>query len=92
MTISLSVFHLCKKQYENLKSLKIFKSALFRQKCVFAPKSIILSPNWHVLSGVYDVNYFLGKFPDLNASIKNTKPTKNKIQILNFKLSDHIYA
>lgn len=82
MTISLSVFHLCKKQYENLKSLKIFKSALFRQKCVFAPKNTILSPNWHVLSRVYNVNYFLGKFSGLTPSIKNTKPTKNKTQIL----------
>ena len=82
MTISLFGFHLCKKQYENLKPLKIFKSALLRQKCFFAPKSTILSPNWHVLSGVYNVNYFLGKFSDLNPSSKNTKPTKNKIQIL----------
>ena len=33
-----------KTTYENLKSLKIFKSALFRQKCVFAPKTTHFKP------------------------------------------------
>ena len=55
-----------KKGFENFKSLKIFKSALFHQKYMhFCPKSPTVSRNWLVLSGIKHINnilLFLGNF------------------------------
>ena len=76
------LLHMGNKQFENLESLIILKSAFSRQKYVrFAPQSPIFSRNWHVSSGLKHVNNFFGKFSGLNPFITiyqaNEKQNKN---------------
>ena len=72
-----------KKGFQDFKSLKIFKSALFHKKYMhFCPNSPTVSQNWLVLSGIKHINniiLFLGNFHESICLLLILKSTENKI-------------
>lgn len=76
-----------KKGFEDFKSLKIFKSALFHKKYMhFYPKSPTVSQNWLVLSGIKHINNIIllwGNFHESICLLLILKSTENnKIFVL----------